>query len=536
MDANFEQTILQSSVDELLASGGDSRCLIVPESKTNRYLCATSPRPRIVQLGSCTASTITQGGYDRAFRVWNRLRAVHGSEHLVTTVEESFRHIRGELRYLLTRGSIQSLHVILTPSGTDAELVPAWLAAQERTRPLCNIVVGPLELGSGTSTAAACRFFDELTPSGARVTPREAVDERLAKLIEVHEISIREASGAVRDSEEIDEEIAAEVAARIADGQRVLLHVTAHSKTGAHAPSLGLMYRLRRQYPDQLDVVVDAAQGRFSRRGLIQTLQLGCMVIVTGSKFFGGPTFAGAVLVPPNCNFARKMVPDVPSGYGHFLARSQLPTSWTMPRTQLPSSANLGLLLRWSASLEEIRNYYATPSPLRLAVLRAFENLVPEILSGSESLELDTVQTPIISDDYERLLQSKTTVFSFQVWDRKNNRRLSQSELRHLFRWMTMDLSRTIQTATAEERRALASCIQIGQPVKLGVAAGEEISVLRIANGGAMITRVAEDVTIGETLEQRIGWLADQLIAAKRKIETAAKYYPHIRTRLEARD
>jgi hypothetical protein len=260
------------------------------------------------------------------------------------------------------------------------------------------------------------------------------------------------------------------------------------------------------------------------------------MVIVTGSKFFGGPAFAGALLVPESCRFDRKGASVLPRGYAGFFTPGQLPTSWRAWRESLPDTANIGLLLRWSASLAEIRNYYATPSRLRLAVLRAFERRLPEIFAGSRSLRLDAVPTPIISEDYERLLQSKATVFSFRVWDERRGCYFSQAELRSMFEWMDSDLSHTIPDASAEERRALASRMQIGQPVRLNTGTGSpEIAALRIANGGVLISRVAEDLTLGATLQERTGWLEDQLIRAKLKVEVMARYFQHIRRSLDVR-
>lgn len=534
--ASLDEIVFEATLDELLASGGDSRSLIDPASGANRYRCTPSPREKVVPLGSCTASTIAPAGYACARTVLNRLRAVAHTEHLAVTIEESFRQVRSELRHHLVRSSAPGLGIVLTPSGTDAELICTLLAAGDRSRPLCNIVVGPSELGSGTTLAAACRYFDPLAPAGRATTHGAAVDEDLARRVSVHEVLIRGAAGDARAVEDIDDEIAAVVRRRLAQGERVLLHVTAHSKTGAHAPSLGLVQRLRKEFPERLDVVVDSAQGRFSRRGLIQIIQAGYMVIVTGSKFFGGPAFAGALLVPESCRFDRKRASSLSPGYGDFLTPSQLPTSWNAWRASLPDDANIGLLLRWHASLAEVRNYYATPSRLRLAVLRAFEKKLPEVFSGSRSIRLDAVATPIISEDYERLLQSKTTVFSFRVWDEQRSCYFSQAELRSMFEWMDTDLSHTIPGATAEERRALASRMQIGQPVRLNTGSGSpEIAALRIANGGVLISRVAEDLSLGTSLEERTGWLEDQLIRAKLKVEVMARYFPQIRRHLDAR-
>jgi hypothetical protein len=58
----------------------------------------------------------------------------------------------------------------------------------------------------------------------------------------------------------------------------------------------------------------------------------------------------------------------------------------------------------------------------------------------------------------------------------------------------------------------------LGQPVDLDPGG----CILRIALGGVLITQVATDVSIGETLNQRLQWLRNQLIGLRQKIEYLA--------------
>ena len=75
--------------------------------------------------------------------------------------------------------------IALAPSGTDVELLTLALAAGGSNRPIVNIIVGPSEVGSGTSLAAACRHYDCLTPNGRQVLIGEPVDQKLASLTDV---------------------------------------------------------------------------------------------------------------------------------------------------------------------------------------------------------------------------------------------------------------------------------------------------------------------------------------------------------------
>src|ERR1039458_6586198 len=70
---------------------------------------------------------------------------------------------------------------------------------------------------------------------------------------------------------------------------RVIVYLTHGTKTGLIAPV---------SPPPGADVIVDACQGRISPETVAAYLRQGWPVVVTGSKFFGGPAFSGAVLFP----------------------------------------------------------------------------------------------------------------------------------------------------------------------------------------------------------------------------------------------
>lgn len=525
---DFGQLGLLANLDALLATGVDSRGSLVLRTKANRYHCTMAPRPHLVPMGSCTASTISELGYRCAEQTLRRLRAVSPGAELQTAIEESFRGMRADLRHMLARGQLGNLSVLMTPSGTDAELIAVLFASIGHDRRICNIIVGTNELGSGTLMASSCRFFDEFTPAGRTVTIGEPVDAALSDRIDCIELALRDPGGLARSTEDIDAQINEIVEERVGLGQHVLLHVTAHSKTGAHAPSLSLVAQLKQKHGDHIDIVVDAAQGRFSRRGLLRILQQGYLVIITGSKFYGGPPFAGALLIPEQFRARIDALPSLPSGFAHFLTRAQMPTSWKRLRASLPQTSNLGLLLRWSAAIEEMRRYYAIPSSLRLAVLRAFERLAPEVFGTSSSIQIDAVSPPIISDDYDRLLQSKTTVFTFRLWDDSRQCYFPREELKTIYDWMDTDLSRSVDQLGPVARDAMATLFQIGQPVHLGRATQGDIAALRIANGGVLISKIAEDLELGATLDARIDWLREQLVRVKLKLEASAEHFSNV--------
>lgn len=521
---------IELPLEAILCSGADSRSQIDARTGLNRYLCSLSPLDEVISFGSCTASSVSPVGYRAMQEMHQRFLAVGSGESLRRAIEENNENVRRELVSILTLGLIPGVEFALTPSGTDAELLALSLAGGRGHKPIYNILVGPTEVGSGTPNAASCLHFDNNLPSKKQAVIGEPVDRRLADRTELCKISIRNASGEVRDSGEIDQEVKDNIETAIGQGKKVLLHVIAHSKTGVHAPSLDLIEAMRERYSEHLVVVVDAAQGRFSRRGLLKALNRGYLVIITGSKFFGGAFFSGGLLIPPQMSPIHRGLECLPAGLGNYITSDQLPATWIKLRAGMPQSSNLGLSLRWMGALAEIRNYYLTPSNLRLAVLRAFEDILPKVFGSSSHIQLIQSSSYITDDQANRFLQSKTTVFSFAL--RKNahdSTLLNFEQLRDVFRWVNFDISSFLPASTPEIRRSLAPRHHIGQPVMISGNDLSGQSVLRVALGGVLIARIAADICYGPTLEHRINWLEDQLISLKRKIETVTSHFDEIK-------
>ncbi len=141
---------------------------------------------------------------------------------------------------------------------------------------------------------------------------------------------------------------------------------------------------------------------------------------------------------------------------------------------------------------------------------------------------LEHPSTPVLSDDFERVLQSKMTVFSFQVAN-NDGKQLDMQELRNVWRWLNKDISRRVLHAPVAQRRALAPCCHIGQPVALGTAATDP-AVLRIAIGGVPLSTVAQDALWGATYHDRVERLHDELLGLRRKLEAIASNYASLDT------
>src|SRR5581483_2196569 len=115
----------------------------------------------------------------------------------------------------------------------------------------------------------------------------------------------------------------------------------------------------------------------------------GFAVMITGSKFAGGPAFCGALLLPEGLvdRLARAGLNLAP------LAPYSAALDWParLRRAAAPGlaqPANLGLGLRWTAALAEIEAYEAIPPAWRAAALAEFDQAVRSRVAAGGGLAL----------------------------------------------------------------------------------------------------------------------------------------------------
>lgn len=291
-----------------LLSGGDSRIAADPHTGLNKYLCPSVPTPHLICASSCTASPISVPGFDRAAAAFADIVRMPSprqqADQLTALIEEIQARL---LRYF---GISALAQVFLCPSGTDALLTTAMLVAAERPgEAITAILPSASETGTGVPMAAVGRAFDG-PDSG---TP---LIESAGKTVE---ISLRSVDGSPRQEDEVNNAFAAATAAATGN---VILFLTHSTKTGLIAPT---------STPEGANVIVDACQARIEPETVAAYLRRGWPVVVTGSKFFGGPAFSGAVFFP------RARLPPV---------GRQRP-----PQSDLGDAVRLGTALRWTAAL-----------------------------------------------------------------------------------------------------------------------------------------------------------------------------------------
>jgi hypothetical protein len=419
-----------------------------------------------------------------AFDAWQE------SDQADSVVEDLQQQTRDELRETFTLPVHTA--VVLTPSGTDAlYLINALIHGRDHRAH--HVVVGASELGGGTVRACEGRTFSALRPFDEPLEVGIPL-EGLAEECTAEAVYLREDKGARLDEASIDREVEERVAAAAKPGVQVVLHLVAHSKTGLRAPSFALGKRLIERYGDQVMVFVDAAQGRLAPADMRMALKYGMVVLFTGSKFYSGPPFSGALFLPSEWAGDPGALPEA---LHSWFDSASLPANWVQARESLPHACNPGLMLRWRAAMAEITPYHAIPPRQRAAVYATFAGAVHEIMGPSTPIDLEFPLPP--THGLVTGLGAFPTVFGFRVKDGQG--------------WLNGPRMKTLHRLLDTDESGPNGAHHLGQPVALGPPGDDRRVLLRIALGARLVTDLAAEPDAGGS------WMREHIRALRTKIE-----------------
>ncbi|GMF34691.1 unnamed protein product [Phytophthora fragariaefolia] len=497
--------------ESLLVRGSDDRSTLCPLTKTNSYNASTIPFAADVARGSCTCSSITLEAFERCEKLrqellLNSLSINPNAKSSSTLFNIKMRSVRTRVAACLGVSDLvrgDQLRVLLSPSGTDAELLAtvAGLArlysglGEEENLPggvgpeqckVTSIITAGGEIGRGSNSASGGKHFSNLTPSGQVGTAGESLRKFPSEIVDVVTMPARDDNG---DINRIDGRVEQLVHERLdCGGGVVLLHVVVGAKTGYACPSMPMVDTLAAQYPNRLLVVVDACQMRVDRSLYREWATKGYVVLTTGSKYFGGSPFCGAVLMPMRCVYEMETAAverhselALPLGLEDYFSRYDMPEGMRQVRQRLGTNMNVGLLLRWETALVNMEPYCRIPpcdiaaicklymSDCRTKMESTWGHMV-ELLAPPEPTENDGTSTVTPMD----------TIVSFKVRD-ENGAFLDMTALKALHTLLSKDVSSALPDEALAKKRCL-----LGQPVSLGQSG----AVIRIAMGADMVNEV----------------------------------------------
>ncbi len=479
------QQLTGKTTEELLQSGGDARLELDPQTGVNKYGCGKQPDRAIIALGSSTGTTLSERGFTAAATLHQRLLEQLNCMSEAKIYRRESDRLRMEFNQLCDCEH-DGISTIFAASGTDLHLICAQLLAKDKGMPLHLIMMDASETGSGVAPAVRGQHFSKNAALGGEVTAFEAIAGSHA--IEVSSIKLRRQDGMKRTLSSIDFEVNGLIQHALANQQHVLLIMIDVSKTGLIAPSPGFIKTLRQNYPDQVDILIDACQFRLSNPTLKAYLKLGCMVALTGSKFLTGPVFSGILQIPPNL-VGRLSQNKLPASLADYSAEAEWPESWLATK-QLTHATNWGLLLRLEAALAELRAFRAIPEARIKLFLDKFQNVMQHAIQSSPHFSLLS----------EKLLD-RSAIFAHHSWDQvptifpfilqhQPGKPVTREQTQLIYKQLQCPLSLTrhdiISPAIANLR------CQLGQPVLCGNQHGVDVSALRLCVSSRMIIEACD--------------------------------------------
>ena len=352
--------------------------------------------------------------------------------------------------------------VILCPSGSDAEYIPIAIAkALHPDATLTNGISQLNEIGAGSAPASIGKTFSTYAPFlGAigdmkELTGFEDIDGLL--------VNARSQSGEIINAAEKLKEFADDA---FQNGKYPIVHGVFGGKTGVRDDEMPASL----EKGDKSLGIVDACQGRFTLHELHNWLDQDSLVLFTASKFYQGPPFCGAVIVPPSIvqKLSSSSVPVKmmgPLGLGAFITDKELPESFEAWKPHLKQSGtrNIGLALRWEAGLAGMKALASVPDEERTKAVDTWAAAVMDMIGKESGIDAWCKFRSIISIRIAK---------NGGGW-------LNMEEARDLYRWMSMDVSGVVPDSEPAEKEALSKTAYIGQPVNVS----ESHAIVRIALG-----------------------------------------------------
>jgi hypothetical protein len=456
------------SLEEMLVSGSDSRLKVDTKTGLNRYGCSPAPCLDTHSFSSSTASSISPEAFRRVQAEYESFQTASCPKRKLDTQMETLRQ---NLKRILGLPDTET-EIVFSPSGTDSTLhALSLIHALTGSLALDCLLTASDETGSGVPLALSGRHFSDRTSEGISVTPGEGI-AGLGGEVTLISLPRRSAGGVLRPPSCLDQDIWEAAEHSAAAGRPVLLQVMDSSKLGASGPSAECLRHIQRRFSGLVYVIVDACQMRLSRERLKSHLDQGHFVLSSGSKFFTGPPFSGALLVPSAFATKLKTLPLSAPGLRDYTSRNAWPSSWTALRGSLPNRVNFGQYFRWTAALVEMEAYFAVPLEFRRRVLAEFETLTTALIQNQapDFLLLEANHSAEHQDGSE---MDARTIFPFLV--------------RHDSRWMSY-----ADTTTLYQALTAAHC-HVGQPVRIPLRDGQDAGALRICADARLVSQLWAD-------------------------------------------
>jgi len=485
---------LAKPTEYLLMSGGDLRLNIDEFQLLNKYGCRPFPRPEAFTFASSTATSVSNYAFDKTDKARTIL--------IQKSLNKGFKDSSIEFAELLKNNLRKALkisdecQIIFSPSGTDSALQIAALTQITSKKEITHVLVASDETGSGVPAALKGCHFENSTALNYPVKKGDRIEG--FNDVELIEIPLKDENGKLKSATQLDTEVFNAVSKTNDLGRHVVLHTMDQSKLGYQSPSTDIIEEIEKLQNLSMQIVVDGSQLRLDAKDIQTYLSKGYIVTITGSKYFTGPPYAGALIVPKNVSKVLDVVKEkLPEGLNTYYNNTDWPTSWYCPK-DLSEGFNYGSYMRWNAAIVEMDRYFKTPILYRNLGIEMFCNFVEDSIKDSTFLEpLFKDEAKINSYNTEEFgLKNIRTIFPFLIL--QNNEVLTDDKVVKLYTLLNSDLSDHFKDASIEIIRLAAQKCHIGQAVKVKYGNDIQSAVLRISLGARVISEswVNRDISI----------------------------------------
>jgi hypothetical protein len=485
---------LAKPTEYLLMSGGDLRLNIDEIHLLNKYGCRPFPRPDAFTFASSTASSVSNFAFDKTDKVRSILIRNSLKNGFKKTTIEFSELLKNNLRKIFKLN--EECEIIFSPSGTDSSLQIAAITQIISDKEITHILVASDETGSGVASALQGCHFENTTALNYPSKKGDKIEGfRDVNLIK---IPFRDENGALKSSNQLDEEVFNAVSQTKDLGRHVVLHTMDQSKLGYQAPSDEFIKKLNTLENLSIQIIVDGSQLRLDPKDIQNYLNKGYIVTITGSKFFTGPPYCGALILPKSVNdLIHSAKNPLPKGLTKYYNHSDWPTSWFCSN-ELSDGYNYGSYMRWNAAIVEMDRYYKTPILYRNMGVEMFCNFVDDSIKEAPFLQPiygDETKTKSYSSK-EFGIRNIRTIFPFFIF--KENEVLSVDKVKKLYTLLNSDLSNQFEDSSLEIIRLAAQKCHIGQAVNVKYTTEIESAILRISLGSRVISEswVNRDISL----------------------------------------
>jgi hypothetical protein len=485
---------LAKPTEYLLMSGGDLRLNIDEIELLNKYGCRPFPRPDAFTFASSTATSISNFAFDKTDKVRRIL--------IQNSLKKGFKNTTTAFSELLKNNLRKTLkisdecQIIFSPSGTDSALQIAAITQIVSDKEITHVLVASDETGSGVPAALKGCHFENTTALNHSVIKGDKIEGFRA--IDLIKIPLRDENGGLKSSLQLDSEVFTAVSKTNKLGRHIVLHVMDQSKLGYQSPSEEIIKSLNTLDNLSMQIIVDASQLRLDPKDIQNYLNKGYIITITGSKYFTGPPYSGALILPKkvskSINSARI---TIPKGLTNYYNHSDWPASWFCSK-DLSDGFNYGSNMRWNAAIVEMERYYKTPILYRNMGIEMFCNFVEDSIKDVDFLEpLSGFKTKTNTfDSNEFGLRNICTIFPFFIL--KDEKALSLDHVKKLYTLLNSDISDKFSDSPVEIIRLASQKCHIGQPVNVKYGNNFQSAVLRISLGARVISEswVNRDISL----------------------------------------